>query len=454
MSPRPVIDDATSERELPKAVAHVPRLPLIGNTLDMLDLMGFLARHYPDHGEVFAATWLGRRWICLAGPDAIGDALANRDRALANGPAWSTLIGPFFKRGIMLLDFDEHLTHRRIMQEAFVRNRLEGYLDSMGPVISRALVDWPSRGRIRGEDAVRSIALDIAAQTFMGVPVGAEADRVNHAFRDCVDAGAAVVRFNVPGGRWARGLSGRRYLEDYLRPLLEAKMNAPADDLFSVLAHAVSDEGERFTSDDVINHMIFLLMAAHDTSTSSMSTMLYYLASEPEWQERCRAESLALGKTSLTYDDLDALPSLDLVFKEAIRLVTPVPALARYATKDTVVGGHHVPRGSYLAVATCFNHRNPDVWPAPDSFDPERFADDRRDDKVHRHAYVPFGGGVHKCIGMHFAGMQVKSILHQILLSYDFRCVDGYVMRTRWAGLPSPSRGVPLNVVRRVGSRG
>jgi cytochrome P450 len=118
--------------------------------------------------------------------------------------------------------------------------------------------------------------------------------------------------------------------------------------------------------------------------------------------------------------------------------------LGRSTVKDTVLADHAIPADTLVAVNLSRLHRDPDVWPDPLAFDPGRFSGERREDKVHRHAYEPFGGGVHKCIGMFFAGMQVKAILHQVLLSCRFACPDGYTMHTNWRGLPTPSEGVPL----------
>ena len=90
--------------------------------------------------------------------------------------------------------------------------------------------------------------------------------------------------------------------------------------------------------------------------------------------------------------------------KESMRLCSPVPSLPRVAVRDTEVGGFHVPAGSFVTVSPYMNHYLPELWPDPTRFDPDRFAPDRREDRSHRLAFEPFGAGVHKCIGMHFAG--------------------------------------------------
>jgi cytochrome P450 len=280
----------------------------------------------------------------------------------------------------------------------------------------------------------------------MGAELGATADRVNRAFIGTVRAGTAFVRFPVPGGRWARGLKGRRVLERFLTEYLPAKRAGDGDDLFTALCHARSDDGHAFSDVDVINHMIFLMMAAHDTSTITTTTMSYYLAKNPEWQERVREESRALGKPVLDYEDLEKLTSLDLAMKEALRLVAPVPALARRAVKDTEVLGHFVPKGALTAVGIGFTHHMPEYWPDPERFDPERFADHRREDKVHRHAWEPFGTGAHKCIGMWFGTMEIKAIMHQLLMRYRWSVPADYEMPIDTTALPVPADGLPVKL--------
>jgi cytochrome P450 len=192
--------------------------------------------------------------------------------------------------------------------------------------------------------------------------------------------------------------------------------------------------------------MIFLLMAAHDTSTITTSTIAYYLAKYPEWQDRVREESLALGTKTLDFEDIEKLTSLDLVMREALRLVSPVPALARRAVKDTEVLGHFVPEGTLVAAGVGFTHHMPEYWPDPERFDPERFAEDRREDKIHPHAWEPFGTGAHKCIGMRFGGMEIKAILHQVLQRFRWSVPPGYEMPIDTTSLPVPADGLPVTL--------
>jgi cytochrome P450 len=205
----------------------------------------------------------------------------------------------------------------------------------------------------------------------------------------------------------------------------------------------VSEDGESFTDSEIVNHMIFLLMAAHDTSTITTSTAMRYLGQHPEWQQRLRAEAAHLGDAP-TLDELDGLTSFDLVIKECLRLLPPVPVLARRTVKDTEVLGTPIPAGRLTAVMVHLQHHQPELWPDPEAFDPERFSTERRDDKVHRHAWEPFGGGVHKCLGMFFAGAEVKLILHQLLRRYSWTVDADYVTPLNYMSLPFPKDGQPV----------
>ncbi|WP_394835682.1 cytochrome P450 [Pendulispora rubella] len=424
-------------------------LPWLGHTLAMVflgDPMPFLRYRYDEFGPVSWGIMLGHRWVFPLGPKASEVVLQNRDKAFANGPGWGYWIGPFFHRGIMLLDFEEHLHHRRILQHAFTNERLTGYLEAMGPVIARGIAGWRTGGRFPFHASLKQLTLDVATEVFMGAKLGRESNSINRAFIDTVRAGLSVLRFRVPGGRWSRGLHGRRVLERFFRERLPAKRGSEGSDLFAVLCRATSEDGHRFSDDDVINHMIFLLMAAHDTTTITMTTMAYYLAKYPEWQERLRDESFALGKDDLDFDDLEKLSGLDQVMKEAMRLVAPVPYLARKTVKDTSICGYFVPKDTFVAVLPQFSHHMPEYWSDSERFDPERFAPHRREDKVHPYAWQPFGGGVHKCIGLHFAGIQVKAVFHRIVRRYRWSVAPGYEPTFDFTTLPVPKDGLPVHL--------
>ncbi len=147
--------------------------------------------------------------------------------------------------------------------------------------------------------------------------------------------------------------------------------------------------------------MIFVLMAAHDTSTITLTTMAYYMAKHPEWQAAAREQSRELPP-EISYDTLDRFTVLDAIMKESLRLNAPVPGLPRRAVQDTEICGHFIPKGTYVSAIGMVSHHDPALWTDPERFDPDRFSPERAEDRVHRFAWMPFGGGVHKCIGLYF----------------------------------------------------
>lgn len=412
------------------------------------DPFTFADEKLTQYGNVMGLNALGVRMVTAAGPDAANEILMNKQKAFANAPAWSYFIGPFFNRGVMLLDFEEHRHHRHILQAAFTPKVLKGYMDEMQPMIAERMKDFPT-GDVRMFTELKQLTLDVALEVFLGLELPkAEADRINKAFIDTVRAGVAFVRKPVPGGRWWKGLCGRKVLEEFFYQHIPAKRAEQTPDLFSVLCHAESEEGHTFTDEDVVNHMIFVLMAAHDTSTITMTQMAYHLAKHPEWQQRAREQAFEFDET-LTYDDLGKLDVIDAVMRESLRLCPPVPAQPRMAIKDTEVQGFFIPKDTMVVVPQMSNHRDAAIYSHPDMFDPERFSPERAEDKAHRMAWMPFGGGVHKCIGLYFGQMEIKTIMHHLLRGYEWSVPDGYEMPMDYSSLPVPKDKLPVQIRRR-----
>ncbi|MFN3713143.1 MAG: cytochrome P450 [Alcanivoracaceae bacterium] len=424
-------------------------LPLIGLSLAfMRDPITLMRARYDQYGPVSWASLFGIRMVQMIGPDANEFVLRNRDELFSNHQGWDYFIGKFFHRGIMLLDFEEHRWHRKIMQQAFNRDVLKAYIERMGPEIAAGIARWQPGDQFQVFKALKQLTLDLATDVFMGEELGPEADALNQAFIDTVRAGTSLIRFNLPGSRWAKGLRGRRVLEKFFRSRVAAKRQSSGSDLFSVLCRAETEDGERFSDDDVVNHMIFLMMAAHDTTTITLSNMFYYLGKYPDWQQRVRDDSLAIGKPALGYDDMDAMANATLVMKESLRLCAPVPSMPRMTVKNVEFAGCFIPKGTMVNVSPYFTHYMEELWPDPFHFDPQRFGDERREDKVHPYAWVPFGGGAHKCIGLHFAELQVKAILHQVVQQFRWQVAPGYDMPVDTTSLPVPADGLPVKLER------
>jgi cytochrome P450 len=416
------------------------------------DLVGYLMALEKIHGQVWMTSMgLGGAMISLLGPDALEFVLKNRDGAFSNARGWQPFIGKVFPGAIMGMDGDEHRYQRRIMQVAFRKSALRTYLEQMSPAIDVGINAWlpGAKPAIRQMyPLLKQLTLDLAASVFMGVELGRSAKELNKAFVATVEASLSLVQIPIPGFKLWRGIRGREVLVKQFRALLPAKRATHTGDFFSEFCHAQSEQGERFTDQEIIDHMIFLMMAAHDTTSSTLTTMMYQLARHPEWQERLRAASLALGKNQLEHDDLDRLEELFWTMRESVRLTPPLTSMPRMCVKDTVFQGFRIPAGTMVGVYPIHVHYMPSLWSNPTSFDPERFSEARQEDKRHAFAWVPFGGGAHVCIGQHFATLQVKAIMHQLLLRYRWSIAPGYSMPYQLVPIAKPRDGLPVTLQR------
>ncbi|MDF0531677.1 cytochrome P450 [Tsukamurella sp. 8F] len=433
-------------------------LPILGHVIELFrGGPDFLLRVYRKRGPVFFIDLPILPAVMAVGPDATQTIFTNRHEDYSQ-EGWYPLLGPFFNRGLTLLDFEEHRYHRRIMQAAFTPDRLAGYVAHFDRVASETVASYPSNGvRLLLQPAAKQLTLDIASLVFMGLDPrdnAAELIQINRAFTTLTRAGSALIRRPIPPFRWWRGLRARKVLEDYFYAQIGGRRKIDGTDMLSVLSRATDENGDSFTDTDIVNHMIQLMMAAHDTSTSAITTMVYHLAAHPEWQRRCRAESAAVGDGTLDIEAIDRLKSLDLVMKESLRLVTPLPFNMRRTVRDTELLGYHLPAGTNVVTWPAMNHRLPELWTDPAKFDPDRFSEPRSEHKKHRYAFAPFGGGAHNCIGQIFANLEVKTVMHRLLLRYEFSLpTEHYRARWDYGGMPIPVDGMPIALESADGER-
>jgi cytochrome P450 len=439
------------------ALAHIPGTdgwPLVGTTFMVLkDPPGFTRRLYEQFGPVFRTRSLGARQVSLLGPEANELVLFDRDKTFSSEQGWGPILNLLFPRGLMLMDFEEHRLHRRIMQVAFKQGPMQGYIAALNHGVRQSLPAWGAKGQFLFYPAIKQLTLELAAPCFLGLPWGPEADRINQAFVDMVQASVAPIRKPLPFTQMKRGVDGRAYLCGVFGkaiPERRARTLAAngADDMFTQLCHATDEDGRTFTDQEIIDHMNFLMMAAHDTITSSVTSLVYALAANPEWQAKLRDEMATLGTDDLAYTQLDSLPLFECAFKESLRINAPVPSIARRAIKDFTFKGYTIPAGTAVGVSPLFTHSMPEHWPEPERFDPLRFTPENSAGR-HKYAWVPFGGGAHMCLGLHFAYMQAKVIFHHLLRDYEIGLNPGYA--PDWMAWPifKPKDGLPIRLTRR-----
>ncbi|MDP2227014.1 MAG: cytochrome P450, partial [Moraxellaceae bacterium] len=233
-----------TNRTIRRTLPGSPGLPGIGHSLAFLNNpVQTGLRLYKELGPVFWVNALGMTFVQMTGPEANQFIFRNQGDIFSNSQGWDFYIGKFFRRGIMLLDFEEHRHHRGIMQAAFKKPVLVQYLARMNPAIEHGMDGWRNGDHFPVLKKIKQLTLDMATDVFMGEKLGPEADKVNKAFVDCVRAGTSLVRYPVPGGRWKKGLEGRKVLEAFFHSRIAQKRANPGDDLFSRLCQAEDELG-------------------------------------------------------------------------------------------------------------------------------------------------------------------------------------------------------------------
>jgi cytochrome P450 len=433
--------------EIPRAGRWETLRALLGGRRERIDMLSRLQRLYAERGPVVAQNAGPFKMINLFGPDANRFVLLDRDRIFSARRPWMMIMGRIFPNGLLLRDGDEHKLHRKIMYEAFTRPALRQYLERMNPMVERGQAVWRQQtAPFHAFRAFKVLTLDIAASIFVGVELGPETTKMHHVFEDLVAASMSRLRLRLPGLEFYRGLKGREFMVEYFNSRIAERRACRGADMFSRLCRAVSEDGARFSDSDIVDHMIFLMMAAHDTTTSTLTSMTYELARHPAWQERLREESIALGKDHIDFDDIEKLEGLTWVMKETIRRYPPLPVIPRVATENFEWGGYVIPEGAMAVVSPIHTHHMEEWWPDPFRWDPERFKPERAEDQRHTHSWVPFGGGPHLCIGLRFAELQVKAIMHQMLRRYRWRVPADYRMPVQQAPISKPLDGLPVEL--------
>ncbi len=426
-------------------------LPFVGNTLRMLkDPVGFGKMMVDRYGLVFRNHAFGNPQVNMVGPDANELILFDREHIFSSEQGWGQLLNLLFPRGLMLMDFEKHRADRRILSVAFKPEPMRHYAESLNAGIAREVAGWGNRP-MKFYSAVKALTLDLAAESFLGMPLGPEATRVNQAFVDEVQATVGAIRVPLPGSKMAKGTKARAYLIDlFKREIPKRRVAGHAGrDFFSQFCRATDDDGNMLSDDAIVDHMNFLMMAAHDTITSSATSLVMMLGRHPEWQEKLRAEISELGLNDadgLAYSQLDRLVLTDYAFKEALRMIPPVPSIPRRALKSFEFGGYKIPAGAYVNIAIGYTHKMPELWPDPDIFDPMRFTPEASRGR-HKYAWTPFGGGAHMCLGLHFATMQMRLLMVQLLRRYRIELAPGSGAAWQPWPIPQPKDGLPLTFV-------
>jgi cytochrome P450 len=388
----------------------------------MTDPDGCLERDAARYGEAYLmkSTLFGVEAI-FNHPAALKEIFTGDPERFVAGEA-NELLGPLLgDRSVLLLDGAEHLHVRRMMMPAFHGERMRCYTDVMREATARAIGSLRPGDHVGLHGLFQRITLDVILNTVLGLDEeGPELTQARHQITHLLDrvqspSGALwmipALRREVYGhGPWA---SIKREIEALDRTLLahiaaRRALLVEKDDVLAMLIRAVDENGKGLDDATLCCQLKTLLIAGHETSATALGWAFEELLREPGEQERLTAEvARVTGGTALTAEHLPKLERLDSVIKETLRLHPVTGAVGRILKKPTTIAGFDLPAGTFIVACAHVTHRRPDLYPQPLRFMPERFIGKKLDP----YEWLPFGGGVRRCLGMAFSLHEMKVIM-------------------------------------------
>ena len=418
---------------------------------DPLSILLPLERRY---GPIFSVRLLHARVVFMLGPEANHFVTVERpDLFHWRESSFGDLI-PLLGDGLLTTDAGYHDRARRIMMPAFHRERILAAVEVMQDEADAALASWRPGTTIDVYEWARDLAMRIAMRALLGLDPddeGRGALAVRHFERAL---GFYGIEYHLrllrgPRSPWRRMLASRRVLDRLLLEEIRARRAAGgADergDILGMLLAARDEDGSALSDREVRDQAITLMFAGHDTTTSTISFLLYELARNTAERRALVTElrSVAPGRRPTPVELERGLPRLDMALDETLRLYPPAWIGPRRAVADFEFAGHVVRAGSYVNYCSWASHRLPRVFPEPEEFRPDRFERSRKA-ALPRGAFVPFGGGSRICIGKRFGQTEVKALAAAILPRFAPELPTGHELRIRQMPTLSPEGGLPM----------
>jgi cytochrome P450 len=399
--------------------------PLIGTLLEFRrDKLAMMTRMARDYGDVVRYRLGPVIAYQINHPDYIHEILVNQAANLNKSSLDHQVFERFSGQGLLISEGEFHKHQRRLMQPVFHSKRIEAYGQIMVDYTERMIAGWREGATFEVHREMTKLTMQIVSKTLYDADFSSNADEIGHAMEALNSVGdmqyrqGFVIPAWVPARQNVRSKKALKVLDDLLIPMIEARRKSGEDkgDLLSMLLMAQDEEsGGQMSNKQVRDEVATLFAAGHETTTNALAWAWYLLAKHPETEAKLQAEidSVLAGRAP-TLADLKAMPYLDSVIKETLRLYPPAWILnGRVPQKDLTIGGYTLKaKSGRIFIAPYVLHRDGRWFDAPDKFDPERWTrDGELEKRLPRYAYFPFGGGPRVCIGNNFAQMEMKLVL-------------------------------------------
>lgn len=378
-------------------------------------------------------------------------------------PWGSELLGPFLgPRSVIMSGGDRHKRDRKLLTPPFHGSRMRAY----GKIIIEATREETARFQAGWEGSVHptttAISLDVIVRAVFGIDEAGRRERAAAIVKKDVDAMVPSIMFVPPlrhdflglgFGPWSRFARAREELDGLLYGEIASRRNAASEtsgasetkeDILSLILAARYDDGTAMSAEEVRDQLITLLAAGHETTATALAWALYWTHRDPSVLAALRAELAPLGQDPEP-DAIAALPFLESVCLETLRLHPIVPDVARRLRAPMTLGRYQIPARTGIGVTTRTLHANASLYPNPDEFDAKRFLGTRPP----MFGYAPFGGGSRRCLGAAFATYEMKLVLATLLATFDFALLDHDVVPFRRNVTMAPRGGVRMRVLGR-----
>jgi cytochrome P450 family 135 len=375
----------------------------------------FIERCRDRYGDFFTVQFVIGPVVWISDPHVIKSVFTGDSDVLHAGEGNAAPLEPIMGRNsVLLLDGSEHMRQRKLMLPSFHGERIQRYGELMAAITNHSIDEWPVGEPFPLRLRTQAITLEIIMRAVFGINEAERLAELRDRLSPMLDMGTnqlAMVGIAFPlmrrtlGKRvWDKFMRLRGEADELIYDEIRQRRDDPAtperDDVLSILLQARDDDGLPMTDEELRDELMTLLVAGHETTATSIAWAFDLLLHEPE--------KLALLKDDLARGE-DGY--LDAVIKETLRIRPVVPGVVRKLTRPFELRGYELPVGTRVAPNIYLTHRNPAVFPEPDRFLPERFLDGGAD----TYSWIPFGGGIRRCLGASFAMYEMKVVIPEIL---------------------------------------
>jgi cytochrome P450 len=423
-------------------------LSLLGWTLRPVPFMEQCRARYGDRFTVDIGPPEGK-WIFLTQPDEIREMFSAPADVLHPGEGARVLepvVGP---RSVLLLDGAEHLAQRKLMLPAFHGERMRALTGVMEEVAAAEVAGWRPGEPFTLHERTQALTLEVILRAVFGVAAGPRLDELRTTLKQLLDLGASPLTllplFRRNLGRlttWQRFVEVRDRADALILALIgeRRRTGEEGDDVMTMLLAARDEAGQPMTDRELRDELVTLLVAGHETTASALSWGFEQLVRAPATLERVTQAAVA-----------DDTPYLEATVKEILRRRPVLPVAQPRRIKQPVeIGGHTYEPGPALIGCIYLVHHDERLYPEPYAFRPERFLDGTPG----KFSWIPFGGGVRRCLGASFAQLEMRIALRAILGQVGVAsALDGREGIGRRSITLSPRRGTPISVRPRVRER-